>query len=208
MAIDIEKPQEKIEIYYRKFDTWANSTVRVGTVAGTIAGGFFAIAVIFLVFGHRDVTLVSALFGTFLFGFLSYVAVRHVYAIIVDRVSVKFIVYTDAKAEQFFIDALPARDATTAMKETLCLKIIEQGDSSGLSIISGKLEDLPGNQKVIDGEGIAKDDNLSAKWQAIKEAMAVLAKKGSGYDGGSNSNALINEALEIASFPEKGYLKQ
>ena len=323
MTTDIETQQEKIEIYYRKLDTWANSTVRAGTVVGIVAGfiagvlisfnpvissfdifavvtgvaGFgdnvgasavvVSIAVAFLVAtavaavaaavtvstGASAVAIAIAIAGTYavagayavvsvlvlalavayayavagayaatvayayavtvavvfwvymllfivsffavgastvfvyavvvfiIVDYLSDVAVRRVYAIIVDHVPGKFIVYTDAKAEQFFIDTMNASDITIAIQEHPDLKIIEQGGSSGLSIISGKLADFPYAKKIIDSEDIAKGDNLSAKWDSIKEAMVELAKERSGSDEGKNDTSFINEALEVAGSP-------
>ena len=284
MTTDIETQQEKIELYYSKFDTWTNFTVRgvaiavaviivnffislfglspvayavadavaiadavagvvlfalsvayAYTVAGTYAAVvatavaavaaavFFLIFLFFLIFTDVAVAVAVVIAIFLISGFLSYAAVRRVYAIIVDRVPSKFIVYTDAKGEQFLIDALPACDATKAMKAAPCLKIIEQGgcsglsiisgkladfpyakkiiDSSGLSTISGKLADFPYAKKIIDGAGIAKGDNLSAKWDSIKEAMVELAKERSGSDEGKNGISFINEVLEAADSP-------
>ena len=209
MTTDREKPQEKIEVYYRKLDTWTNSSVRASAVlgvgAGVSVGSAFAIGVGIIFssgFVFFYISLLGALLGGLLGGFLGYAAVRIVYAVVVGRgrVSSKFIVYTDAKAEQFFIDALPARDATTAMKKAPCLKLIEPGGPRGLSIISGKLADFPYAKKIIDSEGITKGDNLSAKWNAIKDAMIGLAKEDR-ISGGRHGNSFIHEALEAAGSP-------
>ena len=201
MTTDREKPQEKIEVYYRKLDTWTNSSVRASAVLGVGAGSGFSI-VVFGIFLSGFIFLCINLLGALLGGFLNYAAVRIGYAVVVGRgrVSSKFIVYTDTNGEQFFIDALPARDATTAMKKAPCLKLIEPGGPRGLSIISGKLADFPYAKKIIDSEGITKGDNLSTKWNAIKDAMIGLVKE-EGISGGRHGNSFIHEALEAAGFP-------
>ena len=255
MSTNIEKPQEKIEIYYRKLDTWTNSTVRAvacsGVRAGVIATFVFihlnyvssgraivaivvaiiaaAIASIFPVFGTVAVAVafvVVAIGGgfdsilalsilllcSFLGGLLSYAIARFCYAVVVDpdrgRVSSKFIVYTDAKGEQFFIDVMSARNIIVAMQVAPDLKIIETGGARGLNIISGKLGDFPDDKKILDDAVIVKGENLAVQWQAIKEAMAKLAKEGGGASRGRHGNTFIHEALEIAGFSKKNIEKQ
>ena len=180
-----------------------------GTVAVAVAVAFVVVAI-----GGLDSSLFLSIFlmgllGGVLGGLLSYAIVRFCYAVVVDpdRVSSKFIVYTDAKGEHFFIDAMSAHNIIVAMQAAPDLKIIETGGVRGLNIISGKLGDFLSNQKIIDSEAIAKGDNLAVQWQAIQEVMAKLVKEGGGASRGRNANVFIAEALEIAGFAENNIEK-
>ena len=185
-------------------------------VFGAVAVAAVAVIVVVAIGGGPDsilslsIFLIGLLLCSVLGGLLSYAIVRFCYADVVVRVRVssKFIVYTDAKGEQFFISAARARDVTVAMQECPDLKIIETGGVRGLNIISGKLEDFPGDKKILDDAVIAKGENLAVQWQAIKEAMAKLAKEGGGTSGGKHGNTFIHEALEIAGFAKKDIEKQ
>ena len=196
----------------------------VAIIAAAIAsifpvfGATVAVAVVAIVavaIGGLDsslflIVLLGGFLGSFFGSLLSYAIVRFCYADVVGRVRVssKFIVYTDAKGEQFFISAMGVRDVTVAMQECPDLKIIETGGVRGLNIISGKLEDFPCDKKILDDASIAKGENLAVQWQAIKEAMAKLAKEGGGASRGRHGNTFIHEALEIAGFPKKNIEKQ
>ena len=180
--------------------TYAYSVIIAIAVTIAIAGTVVAICAVAVTDVSANVG-VDALAVCLICGLLSYLVVRRVYTTIVGRVSGNFIVYTDAKGAQFFISVVSAPDITATIKQAPNLKIIASGEHGSFNIISGKLEDLPFSKKGMYSEEIAKGDNLAVKWQAIKEAIAGLAKESSKSDEAKHDNTFAVEALEAAGFP-------